>query len=100
MAITLKYYSDLAGTVEAKPGDLVARIVQSDGTYLLSEFVSQRPRMREDGSVWIESDSCDEMRVYGPLNMRLHDSAPTPTPFQPIPSHATKQKLKASTKLP
>ena len=45
----MKFYTDLKGTVEAKPGDLVALAVSEYGGMLHQPEVSKRPRLSDDG---------------------------------------------------
>jgi hypothetical protein len=45
----MKFYTDLKGTIEAKPGDLVALAVSEYGGMLHQPEVSKRPRLSDDG---------------------------------------------------
>lgn len=45
----MKFYTDLKGTIEARPGDLVAIVVSEYGGMLHQQEVSLRPRLSDDG---------------------------------------------------
>ena len=45
----MKFYTDLKGTIEAKPGDLIALAVSEYGGMLHQQEVSKRPRLSADG---------------------------------------------------